>query len=577
MKTGKNFWIILSFFSWALFPSFVYAFNLPKAKLVRVDKPAVLLPVESYKVSYQKDLGLLSKLSLGDDEFSQEKVISLIKENNIKLDCGGKLSTKFKNNKCTELKVATYLLNKQMSLLEPEGLKSNKITSITFPMGLINGSPYVYFQFEDAVVLLFSEKNEFYVYFGMDIGTLKLLEVMSYNASGGTANRVFAIAADKNKVYLIDGTKINIIKGVDTSLVKVENPDSPFYDIVSFFHPFSNNGNLYYFFNDKLYYFKSSLSSNFDTVLNNIFKDSENVFLKGKKGEVWKLIDADPQSFTSASHHGVGGTPFDYVDNKSVFFESRDGLYKIDLSKYALVGLDNYPSIIKDKKEVMYFSKKNRKFYNIPGADAKTFEVVPDYRDVFFVDSKYVYLRNGDLSVKRLDGINRASFSLAYDTEFDDSSVILFKDKKGSYAIIEEPNDNYVIKKLPSANGSEIIYHGYGVALAKDSKNVYVSSRGQRDVLPGADPESFTIIQDNQTIYAKDYNSVYVPTGCRNYKVTKLVGADPNTFKAVGLYGSNYFGIDKNNVWYYDKKTCMPIKIKGAMPDNFNFDNYLNK
>lgn len=575
MQIGRKIFLLSALMLLMLFPGFAQAFNLPKAKLARVDKPAVLSPLEFYKVSYQNDLKVLSKLSLGDEKFSQETILDLIKDNNVKLSCDKKILLKISNDKCTELKVATFFLNKQLQQgFEGDELKNK--TDIKFPLGVLNGNFYYYSGFEELTVFVLSGKNEFYIYFGLDVASSRLFEVIS-DTSGKNLNRILVLAVDKDRVYLIDGVKISVINGVSTNLTKISNPDSPTYDIVSFSHPFSDNGNFYYFFNDKLFYFKSSLSSYFDTVFMSVFKDDNKVFVQGKKGEVWEMVGADVKSFNSFSHYGADGSIFDYFDIGNIYFEGHDGLYKIDLSKYKLIGKDSYSSIIKDKKEVMYFNKKNRKFYIIPGADAKTFEAAPDYQGVFFVDSKYVYLRNGDLSVKRLVEIDRASFSLAYDAEFYDNSVLLFKDKKGRYTVVEEPNDKYVIKKLPPVNGSEIIYHSYGVALSKDSKNVYVSSRGQRDVLSGADPESFVIVQDNQTVYAKDNNFVYVPTGCQNYKVKKIVGADPNTFKAVGLYGFNYFGLDKNSVWRYDKKTCLPIKIKGAKPDNFNFDDYLNK
>lgn len=446
MKIFRKTYLLFAAASFLLFPNFVQAFNLPKAKLIRVDKPAVLLPLESYKVSYQNDLKVLSKLSLGDEKLSQEKILDLIKQNNVKLSCEKKLLLKISKDKCTELKVSTYFLNKQL-LQEAEGHELKGKTDIKFPLGVLNGNFYYYTGFEDLTVFILSGKNEFYIYFGLDVASSKLLEVIS-DSFGKNLNRIVALAADKDRVYLIDGAKISVIKGLSTDLFKVTNPDSPTYDIVSFSHPFSDNGSFYYFVDNKLFYFKSSLDSGFDTVFMSIFKDDNKVFIKGKKAEVWEIVGADVKSFSAFSHYGAEGSIFDYFDDNNIYTEGRDGLYKIDLSKYSLVGKNYYSSIIKNEKEVIYFNKKSKTFNSIPGADAKTFEVLPGFEGIIYADSKYMYIRNGDLSVKRLGWVDRKSFTTYYNSEFGKGGTLLFEDKNGRYIIVENPNDNFIIKKL---------------------------------------------------------------------------------------------------------------------------------
>lgn len=556
----------------------VSAAEMPKVKMQRADSKVVLTPILSYRLTFSAVPAVLKKFPF-DGELNVDSIKEYLNNNKIKISCNEKVPTKIKND-CGVLKVYAYLLGEKIRAEQPKVENFGKVSLISYQANQLKGELSQYGVIGDYLMLVLPDRYEFILYSGINGNEFRRKENVGFPYIDKDSVYFYR---DDSRLFLIDGKTISIAKGVDPDLFQENYTEHNYYGVSPFMNYYKDDKNLYFFVKNQFYKMAVSAASDFVLVDNNIYKDKNKVYFVDSLKKVWVLSGFDATSFYPASYYNGNPTFFDYADKSNLYFSKADYLYRIDLTRYKLVGLYLYPSIIKDNKEVLYFNKVQRTMSVLKGADAETYDVVDFAQGVLFSDKNSIYLRNTDLSVKKLSNIDRKTFEPDYNSEFTgDRNVIVFKDKNGSYALVEEgavgsADGKIVLKKLPKPVAGTTLYRGYGITIKKDASKVYVLKNGERNVLAGANAATFAIIQDGVAVYGKDNKSIFVPSGCSNRTIIKLAGADSNTFEVVKTGNWDYFAKDNNEVWYYDKEKCQVTKIVGAVPDTFDFDNYLNQ
>lgn len=117
----------------------------------------------------------------------------------------------------------------------------------------------------------------------------------------------------------------------------------------------------------------------------------------------------------------------------------------------------------------------------------------------------------------------------------------------------------------------------YQLPLQRDNKAVYLFE--QKEVVPGADPETFQAIQPKSTdkkraafqgIYFRDKDQVFFFDSFAQYKFIPLSKADPESFENLG----GFFGRDKNHAYFHsefipdaDPKTFQPLLVESLKKD----------
>lgn len=542
------------------------AATMPKVQMLRVDKKVIMTPIKSYRLNFQKASSTVEKYNFSED-LNVEGVKNYIKTNKITLGCAEKVPAQIKKS-CTTIKTLAFFYGMQFAewkMANEQYLDAEKVEQLRdIPVMVV---------VDNLVVMLLPSKNEVLVYPSLDATKFKKQENLTTYAD---PSKIFF--SDGKKMYLADGEKLNLLSGINPNLFQYKYIEHNYYGGSRFMN-YKDNSNLYFFNKNQLYRMSVSSPDDFTLVSNNVYKDNNKVYFIDPERRVWSLRNVKALDFESADRYDDDSSPFDYTNKQNIFYEGAGALYRIDLTKYSLVGPTDYSSVIKSKTEVLYYDKVNKSISNIKGADAKTFNSVPESYGALFVDKNFVYLRNIDLTVKKLSEIDRKSFAMGFDEEFSSSQALVLTDKNGSYLLTYELGGTYErklgIKKLPSKLNASIVYRGYGVVISKDNDNVYYSSNGQRNVLAEADANTFDIKNNIGAIYGQDKNNIYVPEGCSNINVAKLVGADVSSFEIVRVGNWDYFARDMSNVWYYDSKSCRVVKIEGADPATFDFEAYL--
>ncbi len=283
--------------------------------------------------------------------------------------------------------------------------------------------------------------------------------------------------------------------------------------------------------------------------------DKEHVFYNGVSVKY-----ADPGSFVFLLDKDMN--PTDYAKDKDHVYDTYLGTVIKKADAESFVALNYWYG--KDKQAVYSMTQSDTYdsgHFPIKGADPATFEVLADPAycrgDCMFdaQDKNHRYLRGAIVQTE-------TSFSAAI---FDDQNNTTGYAKDAAYVYFNNkivPSANLKTFVIIGKSGSAFNFgHMYakdkkyvyldGVVLSgadpntfefiktqageltnfsKDKKYVYSSSLGE--IIPGADPGSFSVVNE---FYAKDKSSVYslAPGSQNDFQFVSIADSDPNTLTVV--------------------------------------------
>lgn len=263
-----------------------------------------------------------------------------------------------------------------------------------------------------------------------------------------------------------------------------------------------------------------------------------------------------------------------------------------DPKNFSIIDPDYY-MYTREKGDVYYYDAST-KISKMKGADAKSFKIFDNY---FSKDKKDVYFKNS-----KLKGISSKKFDIL----LENYSMYFLRDKNSVYLFtINDPIDTtwQKLEAIPTIDPDsfEVLDDWY----FKDKSNVYYYDLSRKDKfmkIPLADTGTFTVLTEG---YSKDANNVY-------YYGEKIESVHSEGFKIVkstpqgnfikdddGVYlfslqyeGNNdtkykikvfnnvdapsfamyneYYGKDKNNIYYYDfSNTEELLKVNKANRNTF--------
>lgn len=192
----------------------------------------------------------------------------------------------------------------------------------------------------------------------------------------------------------------------------------------------------------------------------------------------------------------------------------------------------DYYMYTKDKKNIFYYDAST-KISKIKGADLKTFKIFDNY---FSKDKHAVYFKNS-----KLKGIKSKKFDIL----LENYSMYFLRDKDRVYLFtINDPIDTnwQKLEAIPTIDPDsfEVLDDWY----FKDKNNVYYYDLSRKDKfapIPLADTGTFMVLSEG---YSKDANNVY-------YYGEKIDAVHPEDFKIVKSTPQGNFIKDANNVYLF--------------------------
>ena len=102
-------------------------------------------------------------------------------------------------------------------------------------------------------------------------------------------------------------------------------------------------------------------------------------------------------------------------------------------------------------------------------------------------------------------------------------------------------------------------------SIATDGSNLFIYNRRSKTTV---DLESFVAIEDENDVFCKDKDNIYLLFYNREEPLIKVEGADQLTFKLL----ERQYAVDKHYVWfygYYERNRQKLIRLEGVKPENF--------
>jgi hypothetical protein len=250
---------------------------------------------------------------------------------------------------------------------------------------------------------------------------------------------------------------------------------------------------------------------------------------KDEQGVFTSIPDAD--SFVQLKNSDGAPTPYYRAGSNIYTFQTETGAKKstqgVSLPiPVSIPGVDVATFVPGISTELSWVAKDKSRVYIdgifVADLDPQTIMPIPGSSDMF-KDKNNIYRLGADQTNPQ--GIYSVAF---YDPKtFEILGNEYSKDKNGVYfktrkIIGADPSTFtvFTVPKLSPGKGAYVIY-----SYAKDKNAVYYTTEYTTEIVPDADPETFTPVSDRDVYvynYGKDKNFVY-------YQITKIPGVDPKT------------------------------------------------
>lgn len=234
-----------------------------------------------------------------------------------------------------------------------------------------------------------------------------------------------------------------------------------------------------------------------------------------------------------------------FSKGEAVYLDGRK-IKEADAATFEVLTLDEYYA--KDQTHVFFHGKV------VAGADPKTFtavnppiddleeEVPSDQTPVYWKDAYHVYYRE-----KIVEGADVNSFIHFAGLYAKDISHVYYQD----YVLEEADPEKFRFIKRNS--------------IGTDGTNLFIYNRRSEIAV---DLESFVVIEDENEVFCKDKNNIYLLFYHREDPLIKVEGADLLTFKPL----ERQYAVDKDYVWfygYYERNRQKLVRLEGVKPENF--------